>query len=121
MAVLIDADSDDYLFREKFLNHGLEGGKEAADELSGRVIDYLKGIKVETESLDVVVRAFANIAGLQSACHKKGLLEKAKSLTSFVHGFTQRRGLFDFIDVGPGKEIADFKIKGLRLHTENCG
>ncbi len=110
--LLIDADSDDYLFQGRFLNSGLEGGKHAADEVHASVIDYLKSINVDTEDLHVVVRAFASFGGLQTACVKKGLLKPEINVSAFAQGFTKRRGLFDFIDVGPGKEEADSKIKG---------
>ena len=111
--MLIDADADDYLFRENFLNKGLEGGKRAADELYAGIVDYLKSINVNANGLEIVVRAYASFSGLQVACTKKGLLRFDGHIRNFAQGFTQRRGLFDFVDVGPGKERADTKIKGL--------
>lgn len=118
--MLIDADADDYLFRENFLNDGLEGGKHAANELYAGIVGYLKSINVNADSLDIVVRAYASFSGLQVACMKKALLKSDGHISKFAHGFTQRRGLFDFVDVGPGKERADFKIKGLDFFLRYC-
>ena len=38
-------------------------------------------------------------------------------MSHFAHGFTQRQGLFDFVDVGDGKEGADHKIRGMPDRT----
>ena len=111
--MLIDADPDEYFFRGHFLNNGLAGGKEAADEVYARIVQYLGAISIDIGSVDIVVRAFANFSALQSTCIKKGIMHPGTSVSLFAQGFTQRRALFDFVDVGPGKEQADSKIRGL--------
>lgn len=70
------------------------------------------GLRVDFESLDIVVRAYANIKSLQSACVRNGKMKSGASLSLFAQGFTQRRALFDFVDAGAGKEEADNKIRG---------
>ncbi|KAI4186106.1 MAG: hypothetical protein L6R41_003678 [Letrouitia leprolyta] len=109
--VLIDADGDGYVFREVFLNKSEEGGRNAADELLARVKRYLKGLGLDMNNTDVVIRAYANLRGLGKACIKNGLMRATADLSLFANGFTGRQPLFDFVDVGLGKERADHKVK----------
>ncbi|KAL8626934.1 hypothetical protein Q9189_007377 [Teloschistes chrysophthalmus] len=115
--VLIDADGDGYIFRDVYLNKGEDGGKWAADALLGEVKTYLKQLGLPAGSnTDVVVRAYANLRGLGRACAKYGWIEGTTTtmttgLQQFASGFTGRQPLFDFVDVGDGKEKADQKIK----------
>ncbi|KAL8767207.1 MAG: hypothetical protein Q9209_006212 [Squamulea sp. 1 TL-2023] len=115
VVVLIDADADGYMFRADLLNKNEEGGLEAADELSKRVKDHLSNLNIDVSGTDIIVRAYANIGGLAQACTTKGGMTKLASLGSFVKGFNGRRALFDFVDVGGGKERADHKIKGMKV------
>lgn len=62
---------------------------------------------------EVVVKAYANLAGLGQACVKNGKLKGSVCLNQFVIGFNRRYPLFDFVDVGPGKEETDNKFKGM--------
>ncbi|KAL8785600.1 MAG: hypothetical protein Q9213_003254 [Squamulea squamosa] len=108
-------------FRANFLNKNEEGGLEAADELSNRVKDHLIDLNIDVNGTDIIVRAYANIGGLAQACTTKGGMTKLASLGSFVKGFNGRRALFDFVDVGGGKERADHKIReSLTFYTNNA-
>jgi hypothetical protein len=89
------------------------GGKDAADELHARIKDYLKGLHFDAENTKIVVRAYADFKNLQVACIKKGRMMTGSSLNVFAHGFNQRLALFDFVDIGAGKEAADNKIRGM--------
>ncbi|KAL8932490.1 MAG: hypothetical protein Q9211_006286, partial [Gyalolechia sp. 1 TL-2023] len=109
--VLIDADGDGYIFRDVFLNKSEEGGRNAADELLGRVKHYLQGLGLDINNTDIAVRAYANLRGLGKACAKNGLMKATADLSLFANGFTGRQPLFDFVDVGLGKERADHKVK----------
>ena len=133
--VLIDADADDYIvrlvnvfsdfystlqltiltkqFQEKFLNSGAVGGRDAADELNGRIRDYLHSLDLDLAHTRIIVRAYADVKGLQARCIKNEKMKPGSSMLQFTHGFNQRQGLFDFVDVGPGKESADNKIRGM--------
>ncbi len=86
---------------------------EAADELRGRVKEYLRQIKVDVDNTDIVVKAYADIKNLSAACIRNGKMKSGSNLSLFAHGFNQRQGLFDFVNVGPGKEGADNKIRGM--------
>lgn len=99
-------------FLERFLNRNEAGGKDAADEIYARVREYMTLIGFGSEDLSIIVRAYANIKDLRLACVRKRKMNVEANLNLFMHGFNQRQGLFDFVDVGPGKEEADNKIRG---------
>lgn len=49
--------------------------------------------------------------------YRNGSVEDPSLVREFALGFTQARASFDFIDVGYGKERADFKIRGMSNST----
>jgi hypothetical protein len=100
-------------FHEKFLARGERGGQEAAEELMLKVRKYLNQFVKNAETVAVMVKAYANLTGLAQACVKNGKLKAGISLNPFVVGFNRRYPLFDFVDVGAGKEEADNKIRGM--------
>lgn len=100
-------------FQERFLNRDAEGGREAADELVRNIKRYIDSLQINVETTDIMTRAYANMSGLQTACVQNKKMKLGASMKLFAQGFTQRRALFDFVDVGPGKEQADNKIRGL--------
>lgn len=78
-----------------------------------KVRQYLQPFVKDAETVGVVVKAYANLTGLAQACVKNGKLKVATLLSQFVIGFNRRYPLFDFVDVGPGKEEADNKLRGI--------
>lgn len=78
-----------------------------------KVRQYLHPFVKNTESVAVMVKAYANLIGLAQTLTKNGNLKWGMSLNQFVIGFNRRYPLFDFVDVGPGKEEADNKFKGI--------
>ncbi|KAG8525620.1 uncharacterized protein KY384_009264 [Bacidia gigantensis] len=108
VVVLIDADADDYMFREEFLNHP-DGGQKAADEIAARIEDHMAS---DGNDIDVVIRAFANLKGLKTGVLKRGKMGVHVNPERFVQSFSQRSGMFDFVDVGDAKEGVDHKIRG---------
>jgi hypothetical protein len=66
----------------------------------------------DSDKLDILVKAFANLEGLAIALVRDGRLKDVSQLRAFVTGFSSRRAFFDFVDVGAGKERADHKIRG---------
>ncbi|KAH7112687.1 hypothetical protein EDB81DRAFT_873603 [Dactylonectria macrodidyma] len=111
IAVLLDADADNYIFRDDYLSKGEKGGEDAADELVRKVREFMNGLPDKGQEADVVVNAFANVNGLGSALVRQGRLRDINQLREFISGFNGRQGLFSFIDVGQGKERADHKIR----------
>lgn len=72
-------------------------------------------MKRELEGLgdvDIMARAFANVSGLGATLERSGRLRHAEQLRTFTAGFSNRKAFFDFVDIGPGKERADMKIRG---------
>ena len=100
-------------FDEQFLKKGEQGGKEAAGLLWGSVRDYIRRENPELPSdIRIVTRIYANLKGLSEACYKAGLVERASLIEDFARGFTGSKQLFDYIDVGSGKDRADDKLTG---------
>lgn len=94
------------------MNRNEAGGRDAADELHARIKDHAKKLKLDAENTDIIVRAYADLKSLRLACVKNGRMRENSSMSLFAHGFNQRHALFDFVDVGLGKEAADNKIRG---------
>jgi hypothetical protein len=63
-------------------------------------------------SIKIIARLYANLEGLSEACFKAGIISSPQVMKDFAKGFTQGRTLFDFVDVGAGKDRADEKIIG---------
>lgn len=111
--ILVLIDGDGVIFDDHLLRHGEVGGKEAAnrlwnvvrDEVDHRMPDLIQKYKM-------VVRVYANLKGLGHVCHRMGILEHPNHIEDFARGFTGSKALFDFIDVGMGKDRADEKISG---------
>lgn len=78
-----------------------------------KVRQYLHPFVKDAETVTIMVKAYANLNGLAQACVKNGKLKVGTLLTQFVIGFNRRYPLFDFVDVGPGKEEADNKLRGM--------
>ncbi|EWY80022.1 hypothetical protein FOYG_16820 [Fusarium oxysporum NRRL 32931] len=111
VVALIDADADGYVFHDNFITSGAKGGKEAADALLAALQQYVREVTGEPSRMDILVRAFANVSGLGAALERDGRLRDAGQLRAFASGFSSRQAFFDFVDVGPGKERADLKVR----------
>ncbi|KAH9877815.1 hypothetical protein J1614_003032 [Plenodomus biglobosus] len=109
--IIILIDGDGMIFRDKFLQHGEVGGHEAACQLYAAVQAY-----IESESSDIppstriVCRIYANVRGLGDVLVRAGAVQDRGQFEDFVRGFTRSKTLFDFVDIGPGKDCADEKI-----------
>ena len=101
------------IFEDHLIQKGEAGGKEAAGQLWTAVKDYVHQ-KMTGLSSDykIVTRIYANLKGLGDVCHRSGIIESPGILEDFMRGFTGGKQLFDFIDVGSGKDRADDKICG---------
>ena len=113
VAVVID--SDGYVFRR--LSEGSRGGEEVADALHAQVVAAVKERLGFVTKCDVLVEAYANMDGLGRAMVKKGNLRSVDELREFWIGFVYRQRLFNFVDVGFGKERADHKVRGKKLRS----
>ncbi|KAH6606236.1 hypothetical protein Trco_005389 [Trichoderma cornu-damae] len=117
--VLVLIDGDGYVFNGNLVSNGIAGGRSAAQLLNGSVKTSLQ--KKGLDYCQIMVRVWANLAGLSKTLHKAGFTGTEKrSLSPFVASFNRSYGLFDFADAGEWKENADFKLRAmLNLYAEN--
>lgn len=117
--VLVLIDGDGYVFNENLVSKGIDGGRNAAQLLHESIKNSLqiKGL----DHCQIMVRVWANLAGLSKTLHKAGLVGPEKrSMAPFVASFNRSYGLFDYVDAGEWKENADFKLRAmLNLYAEN--
>lgn len=118
--VLVLVDADGYVFHDDLIKAGSDGGSLAAQRLNDTVRDSLR--RKGLEHREVVVRVYANVAGLSKALAKAGLVgPHSRAMTPFIANFNRSYPLTDFVDAGELKENADFKLRGLlRLYAENA-
>ncbi|KAI9735182.1 MAG: hypothetical protein M1834_001772 [Cirrosporium novae-zelandiae] len=90
VAVLIDGDTDGYIFNEKYILNGIKGGFEAAQDLKRELRVYLTYISLNLGSSSIVIRAYANLDNLLSVFRRAYI----------------------------GKETVDSKIKGKCRHPK---
>lgn len=101
------------VFHENFLKQGDTGGEQAATLLHNAVSEFASAeIQDYPEDTKIVARVYANLKGLGDTCVRAGIISSPDLLADFARGFTCGKTLFDFIDVGPGKDRADAKIIG---------
>jgi len=110
---LVLIDGDGMIFNDDLIKKGEIGGKEAASMLWDAVKDYVQ-VELPDLPLDhkIMTRIYANLKGLGDVCHKAGILHQPSTLEEFARGLTGSKHLFDFVDVGMGKDRADDKISG---------
>jgi hypothetical protein len=63
-------------------------------------------------NIRIVCRIYANLKDLADTCQRAGVVPSSAHIEEFSQGFTRGKILFDFIDVGPGKDRANEKICG---------
>ncbi|KAK3701203.1 hypothetical protein LTR37_015582 [Vermiconidia calcicola] len=109
--ILVLIDGDGMIFNNAYLNQGEAGGKQGASILHNAITDWAieKVVEYPTDS-KVVVRIYANLRGLADTCTRAGIVDHPAKVWEFARGFTSGKTLFDFTDVGAGKDRADGKI-----------
>ena len=55
---------------------------------------------------------YANVKGLADVLVRAGAIKDVAVFEDFARGFSRGKTLFDFVDVGSGKDRADEKIIG---------
>ena len=97
----------------QYLNKHDHSGKAAADEIFAKVQEHMGSLRVAPDTSEIVVRVFTNLKDLRLACFRHGHMNADANINAFAQGFSRRRPLFDFVDVGSGKEEAVHKIQDL--------
>ncbi|KAH6991827.1 hypothetical protein EDB82DRAFT_122196 [Fusarium venenatum] len=109
--VLIDADADSYIFKDKYYAAG-DGGKKASLDLRDGVRSFLQVNKPEEANYPIFIKAYANEHGLSQFLVASGIIKAPRDLVEFAKDFTQASENTDFVLVGSGKDRADKKIQG---------
>lgn len=110
LLVLCVVDGDACIFTESLLRQGHDGGRQAAQQLTKVVAEYLTNENVHTLGhLSFWITIYYNRLGLI------GVLERHKLCTpeqfeAFVMGFSQTSPRFSLVDVGYSKDATFSKI-----------
>ncbi|GAB7358130.1 hypothetical protein MBLNU230_g0288t1 [Neophaeotheca triangularis] len=119
---LVIIDGDGAIFQDYLLRQGREGGAEAAHQLYTHIKDHLLSIYPDANVADwsIVVHIFLNLEGLAKKLHASGLIANPNELAAFGRQFGLSQPMFNFFDVGSGKERADYKVRStLALYLRN--
>ncbi|KAF1998760.1 hypothetical protein P154DRAFT_523804 [Amniculicola lignicola CBS 123094] len=119
VSVLVDGDC--MTFVDDVLQKGEAGGRQAARQLKSSIVEYIRDHHPDVPvNVKVVIRVFANLAGLAKTCHEAGVYSSPVDLGYFVNGFNKEDALCDMVNAGDGKECADEKIRALfQMNMEN--
>ncbi|KAL1972810.1 hypothetical protein VTN31DRAFT_6352 [Thermomyces dupontii] len=119
--IVVLLDGDGLIFKDEFLRNGEQGGKDAANQLWAALSQYISSNLPTVSSPKIITRIYANVKGLANACYSSGIIDDPSVLDDFVRGFNESRLLFDFVDVGAGKDRADDKIgENFKINLYNC-
>ena len=84
-----------------------------ADELLIRVREYLRPQFDDADTLDIIVRVYANLEGMANYLVRLDKVRNLGQLRAFSTGFCGRISSFDWIDTGVGKEGSSArKVRG---------
>jgi hypothetical protein len=106
------------------LSAGANGGSEAASILSQAIRNHLAKI-YGNASWPIMVHIYLSLDKLAITLARAGVLKHPQELRQFAQSFSVNQPLFSIIDVGQGKERADYRIKGGKAtlwfaHFANC-
>lgn len=101
------------IFSQTLLSQGLQGGRQAAQELTKGIAEYLSQEEIQVFGrLSFWVTVYVNKRELLNTLVSEGLCT-ADQFESFTSGLSQASPRFLLVDVGTGKDGADSKIKGM--------
>lgn len=84
-----------------------------ADELLIRTREYLRPVFDDADTLDIIVRVYANLEGMANYLVRQDKVRNLGQLRAFSTGFCGRISSFDWVDVGVGKEgSSGRKVRG---------
>ncbi|KAM4059877.1 zinc finger domain-containing protein [Hirsutella rhossiliensis] len=118
--LLVVIDGDSLIFRERWMQQGVEGGKRAALALQSAIAEHCDN---RSGDVDIVTKVVADLGGLARAFGREGRHDVLADLRDFAAGFSQAQASFDFVDVGHEKDAASSKLKDLtrwHLRNHNC-
>ncbi|KAK0646497.1 hypothetical protein B0T16DRAFT_429320 [Cercophora newfieldiana] len=120
--VLVLVDGDGYVFDDAVVAKRGEGGSDAAQRLNDEIQASLRQKGKGLEHCQIMIRVYANVAGLSKALAAVGLVGfESRSLAPFIASFNRTYDLTEFVDAGQLKENADSKLRGmLRLYANSA-
>jgi hypothetical protein len=98
-------------FKDSLLAAGANGGSEAASILSQAIRGHLASI-YGSASWPIMVHIYLSFDKLAATLARAGVLKHHQDLRPFAQSFSVNQPMFSIIDVGYGKERADYCIKG---------
>ncbi|KAL4756493.1 uncharacterized protein BDW70DRAFT_10961 [Aspergillus foveolatus] len=111
--ILVLVDGDAMNFNPEYVTQGRRGGVRLAERFVKDVRKYIDNIDPAAgRRANIRIRVYANVVGLSKAYRHAGIIPEGQDLTDFVRGFNAGHENCDFMDVGPGRELADKKIIG---------
>jgi len=123
---LLSNTGDGAVFSQELLVQGKEGGREAAFRLSKAILSRIDDVPseptVRSPALGddpahgvsphrILAMVYVNASGLATTLVSNGVCSY-QQFSEFFFGFNQASPLFTMVDVGPGKEAADAKLRG---------
>ncbi|KAF1844552.1 uncharacterized protein K460DRAFT_404844 [Cucurbitaria berberidis CBS 394.84] len=119
--VLALIDGDGAIFQDALLQAAVgDGGSEAASRLQYMIRNHVATLYSKSDNWPIMVQIYLSLDKLASKLAQVGLLRSPPELRAFVQRFNVNQPLFSIIDVGQGKERADYKIKEmLRTFSDN--
>lgn len=105
-------DGDGAVFQDHLLKAKSDGGSEAAYQLHQEIKKLLQERYANTGYWSIVVNIYANFEDLSRKLTHVGILSSPSDLHAFARALSINQPLFNFVDIGRGKERADHKIKG---------
>lgn len=118
--ILCVIDGDGNIFSNNLLVSGLDGGRDAGRALTYGIDEYLKTSNFQSRGrLTLWLTVYFNKKGLQETLVANNVCSM-EQFEAFLTGFSQASPRFSLVDVGPGKEAADAKIKGRYRHPNSC-
>ena len=112
--ILCVIDGDMNIFSPALLKQGLQGGRQAAQELTKNIAEFLSQEEVQIFGrLSFWVTIYFNKRGLVNMLREEGICAPDQFET-FMTGLSQASPRFLLVDVGPGKDGSDVKIKGMK-------
>lgn len=111
VCVLIDGDGG--VFQDGLYQAGSDGGADAAQQLYQEIKRHVANTypHENTSAWAIVVNIFCNVEGLVAKLRAVGILKHVHEFNQFVRAFGLNQPLFNVIDVGSGKERADYKLR----------
>lgn len=110
LLVLCVIDGDACIFNDALLRQGHEGGRQAAQQLTKAVAEYLTRENVHTLGhLSFWITVYYNKLGLINVLERHKLCSP-EQFEAFVMGFSQTSPRFSLVDVGYGRDATFTKI-----------